>query len=207
MKISVIVEGSTEKVFGDAPRRFLVDRLAGRMPKLVFIPQRGRIPTGDKLRGLVVRLLTTGPSPADAVIALTDVHTGDRRYEDAADAKAKLGAWVPGESRFHPHAAQYELDAWLLPYWSKIQRMAGHNRNPPDPDPERVDHEKPPSKHLAELFQAGTRSRQYAKTRDAAAILRGEDLMVSARACAELRGMLNTILSLSGGEPIAEPGC
>ena len=191
-RIAIIVEGATEKVLERTLRVYLNEKLSGQMPKLRFISEDGRIPTGDKLRRDVFRLLERD---YDSVIALTDVYTGSRppEFENAAEAKQKMSEWVGDEPRFHPHAAQYEFEAWLLPYWTTIQRLAGSSRNPPSPTPENVNHDKPPAKHLAELFLSGRR-RAYVKTRDGAAILRGQDLDVSANACPELRAFLDTIL-------------
>ncbi len=203
MKISLVVEGRTEVAFRDALRRFLAPRLAGRMPKLDPVPQDGRVPTRDKLQRLVERLLA-GKNRADAVIALTDVYTGTREFEDAEDAKAKMRDWVGDESRFHPHAAQYDFEAWLLPYWENLQQLAGHNKSAPSADPERVNHGKPPSRHIAELFEAGKCRKSYNKPRDAKRILRDVTLLEAAHKCRELRLFLNTILELCEGEPIPD---
>jgi hypothetical protein len=81
----------------------------------------GRIPKEDKLRRVVENLLQ-GVQPAEAVIALTDIYTGTRDFEDAADAKSKMRQWVGPNPLFHPHAAQYDFEAWLLPYWTDIQK-------------------------------------------------------------------------------------
>ena len=43
------------------------------------------------------------------------------------------------------------------------------------------------------------------KTSDADRILRGEDLLVAANACPELKAFLNTILKLCGGEEAMVP--
>jgi len=203
MKISLIVEGKTEVAFSKTLRQFLKSRLSGRMPKLDFVPQGGRIPTGNKLKRLIERLLG-GSYPADAVIALTDVYTGTREFADAADAKSKMQEWAGNEARFHPHAAQHDFEAWLLPYWSTIQRLAGHNKSAPSGEPERVNHNKPPSQHIEELFRAGTRRDAYSKVRDGMRILRDVDLIDAAYKCPELRAMLNTILELCGGETIPD---
>lgn len=169
------------------------------MPALDFLPEGGRIPKADKLKRKVELLLLSN----DAVIALTDVYTGTNPhdFESGADAKAKMRAWVGDEPRFHPHAAQYEFEAWLFPYWPTIQALSGSNRNCPSENPENVNHNKPPSRHLAEVFRAGRR-RTYKKTRDAAAILRGRDLGIACAACSELKAFVNTILALSGGSPL-----
>ncbi len=204
MRIAVIVEGRTERVFMPHLRAFLETRLAGRMPRLDTLPYDGRIPKGPKLRRLVENLLGDRNRLADAVIALTDVYTGDQppEFANAADAKVKMREWVGDNERFHPHAAQYDFEAWLLPYWEKIRRLAGSNRAPFGPSPEEVDHMNPPAYRLQEVFRTGARKRSYVKTRDAKRILHGEDLLVAADACAELKAFLNTILSLCGGAAI-----
>ena len=202
MKITIIVEGKTETAFKPHLRAFLEPRLQGKMPRLDFFPQNGRIPTEEKLRRDVAKLLSNGDPLSDAVIALTDVYTGTSDFKDAADAKRKMRGWVGPEPRFHPHAAQHDFEAWLLPYWSDIQKLAGHNRSAPSDSPETVNHHRPPAYHLREIFRAGKCRDDYSKPRDANRILRGQDLSVSAAQCPELKAFLNTILSLCGGQPL-----
>ena len=197
MKIVLLLEGKTEEAFLPALRRFLGGRLTGRMPRIDPDPYDGRLQKGDKLRLDVERHLRTG---ADAVVALTDVYTGDRDFVDAADAKRKMREWVGPNERFFAHAAQYEFEAWLLPYWADIQRLARHNRRAPSADPESVNHTKPPSAWISEIFEAGKSGRSYSKARDAGRILRDNDLAIAANACAELKGFINTILRLCEGE-------
>jgi hypothetical protein len=203
MIISIMVEGSTEKIFiKGALHRFLESRLSGRMPRLDPVPHDKRIPTSDKLRKEVI-LLLGGKNPADAVIALTDVYTGTAppEFKNAEDAKRKMRKWVGDEARFHPHAAQYEFEAWLLPYWDHLQRLAGHNAASPGADPEKVNHQNPPSKRIEYLFRRGSR-RKYGKIRDASHILRDVDLLIAVGKCKELKALVNTILTLCGGEII-----
>ena len=198
MRIAILVEGATERALRPILLEWLAPRLVGRMPRLDFMPEDGRIPKGEKLRRRVELLLRDH----DAVIALTDVFTGTSPpdFTTAADAKAKMRTWVGAEPRFHPHAAQHDFEAWLLPYWPRIQSIAGSRRLPPSANPETVNHDSPPARRLAEVFQTGTGKRRYLKTRDAAAILRGQDLSVAVERCPELRAFLDTILGLAGGE-------
>ncbi len=202
MKIAILVEGGTEMAFRPHLKAFLESRLAGQMPRLDFFPYDGRIPVAEKLRRVVEDLLSKGPSPADAVIALTDVYTGTNEFVDAADAKAKMRAWVGQDNRFYPHAAQHDFEAWLLPHWDEIQKLAGHNRKAPSGQPETVDHNHPPSYHIREIFRVGNRRDDYSKVRDANRVLRGKDLSVAAAKCPELRALINTIMNLCGGTPI-----
>jgi Domain of unknown function (DUF4276) len=153
---------------------FLQSRVEGRMPRLDPFLYNGRIPKEGKLRRTVETLLHTG---SDAVIALTDVYTGTDDFENAADAKAKMRQWVGAEPRFHPHAAQYDFEAWLLPYWDDIKELAGHNKNAPTGQPESVNHNRPPSYHIKEIFRVGKCRGDYSKQRDANRILRGKDLI------------------------------
>jgi hypothetical protein len=203
MRIVIMVEGETEQAFLPHLREFLKTRLVNRMPKLDPDPYDGRIPKGDQLKQDVERHLSRGRTPADAVIALTDVYTGTipPDFVDAADARAKMGQWVGSNPRFYPHAAQYDLEAWLLPFWSDIQRLAKSNRTAPGSSPEQVNHNKPPSYRLEEIFRTGT-GRRYRKILDAGRILQGKDLLIAARACPELKAFLNTILTLCQATPI-----
>ncbi len=201
MKISIIVEGKTEKAFMPHLRRYLEGHLPGKMPNLDPLPYDGRIPSGDKLKRLVNNLLS---DRTDHVIALTDVYTGSQpiAFTDATDAKKKMRHWVGDEEKFHPHAAQHDFEAWLLPFWPYIQGLAGHNRGAPKGKPESVNHNKPPSYHIKEIFRVGTCRKDYVKTRDANRILRDNDLSVAVSECPELKAFVNTILTLSGGNII-----
>ncbi len=201
MKITLIVEGKTEKAFLPYLRKFLQNHLSGKMPKLDIYPYDGHIPTGDKLKRVVGNLLM-GVNAADHVIALTDVYTGIREFVDAADAKTKMREWVGADPRFHPHAAQYDFEAWLLPYWSSIQRLAGHNQTVPSGNPETVNHDNPPAHRIKSVFEAGRCRDSYVKPRDAGRILKENDLSVSIAKCPELKELVNTIIELSGGKKL-----
>jgi hypothetical protein len=199
-RIAIIVEGATEKALRPALIEFLTARLPpNEMPRLRFVPMDGRIQKADVLRRQVERLVANH----DAVIALTDVYTGSKPIDflTSADAIAEMRGWVGNNPLFHPHAAQYEFEAWLLPFWPQVRRLTGTTRQSPSSTPESVNHNKPPSMYLEEAYRTG-KKRAYRKVEDAAAILRGQDLAVSAAACPELKAFLNTILTLSGGSPL-----
>jgi hypothetical protein len=172
------------------------------MPRLKSNGYDGRIPKEEKLKRVVEALLRGREPDADHVIALTDVYTGTRDFDDAADAKRKMRSWVGPNDRFHAHVAQYDFEAWLLPYWSTIQELARHNRAAPAGRPESVNHNHPASYHIKEIFRTGQGPRHYTKTRDAMRILQGKDLSIAAAACPELKAFLNTILTLCDGDPI-----
>jgi len=198
VKITILVEGETERVFLPSLRDFLSRHLDG-MPRLSPFPYDGRIPKGDKLRRIVEDLLTKRP-PSDAVIALTDVYTGTSDFTDATDAKAKMTQWVGRNERFYPHVAHHDFEAWLLPYWPTIQKLAKHNMRAPSGPPEQVNHNRPPATRIKEIFGRGKCRDSYMKPRDALRILKDNDLSVSIEACPELKAFVNTIIRLSGGE-------
>lgn len=203
MKITLIVEGKTEKAFVPHLRKFLQSRLQGNMPRLDILPYDGRIPMGDKLKRVVTSLLNDR-HPSDHIIALTDVYTGSQPpdFIDAVDAKKKMQQWVGVEPRFHPHAALHDFEAWLLPYWPYIQRIAGHNKKAPSSKPEAVNHGNPPAYRLKEIFEIGTCRDSYIKPRDAGRILANNDLALAVAACPELKSFINTIISVCGGAVI-----
>ena len=203
MKIALIVEGKTEIAFLPSLKIFLKSRLPNNMPRIDPLPYNGRIPKEKKLQRVVTNLLS-GSKAADHVIALTDVYTGTQppEFQDAADAKAKMRQWVGSEPKFHPHAAQYDFEAWLLPYWSMIQKLAGHNRTAPSGNPETVNHTNPPAHRIKEIFEIGQCRDSYVKPRDSARILRDNDLSVAVGQCSELKALVNTILSVCGGAAI-----
>ena len=203
VKISIIAEGKTEQVFFSHLRALLETHLAGKMPSIFSNIYNGRIPTGNALRKRVSQLLY-GSNPSDHVIALTDVYTGPNQHDfiNASDAKKKMKLWVGEEPRFHPHAAQFDFEAWLLPYWPRILELARHNQSAPDGNPEEVNHNNPPSLRIKEVFRRGQARGAYVKTRDVGRILRGQDLQVSIEQCSELKSLVNTVLSICGSQNI-----
>ena len=198
MRIAILVEGKTEMAFMPSLRSFLSSQNLPQMPKLDPKPYNGRIPKKEKLRRVVENLINI--AGYDAVIALTDVYTGTNDFEDAADAKKQMREWVGDNPQFYPHAALYDFEAWLLPFWDKIQDLAKYKKSAPSSQPEQVNHNKPPSKHIKEIFERGKCRDSYVKARDAKRILEGQDLKNAAQVCPELRAFLNTILGLCGGD-------
>lgn len=199
MRIALLVEGKTEMAFMPSLRDFLKTRLQ-QLPRLDPKPYNGRIPKKEKLKRVVENHLTI--DNYDAVIALTDVYTGTNDFVDAEDAKRKMRQWVGDNPRFYPHAAQYDFEAWLLPFWSTIQKLAKHNKSAPSGAPEQVNHDNPPSRRIKKIFELGKCRDSYVKPRDAKRILEGNNLMDAALVCPELKAFLNTILLLCEGELI-----
>lgn len=194
MRVAILVEGPSDTAVRELLTSFLKTRIRGRMPKIVYFPQGGRIPKGTALRRIVSQQL----GHFDFVVAITDVYTGQREFHSADDAKSQMRSWVGNEPRFFPHAAQYEFEAWLIPYWASVCRIARTTRAAPSSKPETINHGRPPSKCLEQVFRSGPLKRGYSKTRDAAAILRDQDLSIAIEACPELKALVNTLLGIVG---------
>ena len=202
MKIAILVEGATEAAFKKKLREFLKSRLEQKMPKLHFIKQDDPIPKEGKLKKIVENLLDN--DGYNAVIALTDVYTGKPDFKDANDAKEKMMIWVDNNPNFYPHTALHDFEAWLLPYWKTIQKRAKHNLSAPSGSgsPETVNHQKPPSYWIKEIFRTGQCRRDYNKVIDGVAILKDNDLMIAIKANPELKAFVNRIISLCDEEKI-----
>ena len=157
------------------------------------------------MKRVVENLLSNKKHPADAVIALTDVYTGHNPplFDDGADAKTKLKGWVGNNPKFYAHVAQHDFEAWLIPFWDKIKKIAQSNRSRPAANPETVNHGNPPAHRLKAVFESGKRKKSYSKTVDVGRILKNENLSVIASECAEFKAFVNRIIQLSGGTEIA----
>jgi hypothetical protein len=151
------------------------------------------VPNLSKLRGRI-QLELRNPGII-AVIGLIDVYPN---FRSADEAKQFLIEAANHNPRFYAHAAQYEVETWLLPYWGSICQRLGVRRNPPSQHPERVNLNNPPSKRLSQLYRLAKPPRKYIKPIEMATILQGKDLTVAANQCPELKAFLNTILNLSG---------
>lgn len=113
-----MVEGETEKIFLDSVQEFLRPRCpAGEMPKLVARPLNSNVPPRRELIKIVRALLQ---DESDHVIILTDVK-GQNNFNDAQDAIAQIESRLADlpeiNQRVFVHAAQYEIEAWLIPFW------------------------------------------------------------------------------------------
>lgn len=73
----------------------------------------------------------------------------------------------------------------------------------PSGAPEKVNHNKPPSYWVKEIFKLGDCKRDYSKIIDGKAILKNQDLMVAIQACPELKAFVNRIIALCDGEVIS----
>ncbi len=198
MRIVIICEGKTEKAFKPCLVKFLKSRflelqLKTQLPKLDFLDSGGAIPSGDRLKRIVTRLLSDKKNPANAVVALADVYPD---FVDAEDAKSKMRQWVGVQPHFYPHVALHDFEAWLLPYWDRIQKLAGSNAALFGSNPETVNHGNPPAHRMLNLFESGKCRDSYNKPRDAGKILLDADLMVAIQKCPELKAFVNTILEL-----------
>lgn len=194
-----IAEGPTEAAAREALKRFLDDRcFQGGRPRVGLKPIQfgSKMLREDKLRRPVQWNLED--VQALGVVALIDVRSElrGRQFADAAEAIAYLSQAAPGDPRYRAHAAQFDFEAWLLPYWQDICRRLQIKPKAPAGQPEQVNHQKPPSKRLDEIYRIA--GRKYNKPIEAPRILQGKDLTVSAAQCPQFKAFLNSLLDLGG---------
>lgn len=198
MRIVLIVEGDTEIALKQHLKRFLDDRAREQNKPRVRLQTRSEMTLNeDRLRDRIRRELQ-GKDVA-GVVGLIDVFP---KFESAAAARAYLERAAGNLSGFYAHAAQFDVEAWLLPYWEDICRRIGVTRQAPGSNPEHVDHGNPPAYRLRALYQLARPKRKYVKATEMYAILRGKDLRDAAVHCAELKALLNTLLALSHLTPL-----
>ncbi len=204
-EIVLLVEGRTETAIKPILKAFLDRRCESEgKPKvrLTTKPLDSSLLKEKTVRNRVVRNLKR-PGVL-GVVALIDVVASGRpmRFANAAAAIKFLAECAPNESRYRAHAAQHDFEAWLLPYWDAICTRVKVTKNAPGANPEAVNHDHPPSRHLKELYRSAKPTKDYDKPRDALAILRGKDLLVSAEKCPQFKAFLNSLLDLAGCTPI-----
>jgi hypothetical protein len=194
LTIVLLVEGKTEAALKDVLKGFL-DKRAAREGKakvrLVTKPLDSRLLNQERVLDQV-RMSLRDPETV-CVVGLLDVYP---RFQSAQDARGFLRQAVGAETRFHPHAAQFEVEAWLLPFWKDICQKLGVQRQPPGGKPEEVNLQNPPSHHLSRLFKLAKRN--YDKPRDLKAILQGKDIETVAAQCPGFKAFLNTLLMCAG---------
>ena len=191
MTVVLLVEGATETALKRHLKRFL-DQRAEResKPKLDLRTKPFRtMPSEKQLRKRLS--LELRDNRVTAVIGLLDVYPN---FASAAEVKELMRRAVGDDERFYAHAAQFDVEAWLIPYWEFICHRIGVPRSRPGSNPEQVNNTNPPSKRLGALYQIA--KRKYKKPIEMNAILERQDLTLAARECRELRLLLNTLLRL-----------
>ncbi len=194
MTVVLVAEGATELALERALKAFLDERATAEgRPKVALRTKPTMSLNANRLRR-DVELELSSPR-VTAVVGLIDVYP---EFSSASEAKEWQRQAVGAERRFYPHAAQYDVEAWLLPYWDVICGRLSVRRTRPGPQPEQVDRDKPPSKHLEALYAAAHPPRKYVKRIEMLTILRRQNLTVAADQCPELKALLNTLLALGG---------
>jgi hypothetical protein len=195
VSVVLLAEGDTERALKEHLKAFLDQRaiLEGKQRTKLLLRSYLSL-RKDKL-SRQIQLLLDEPG-VEAVVALIDVFPN---FADAAEAKAWLRGSTDESRRFFAHAAQFDVEAWLLPYWDDICRRLKLEKRRPSAHPEHVNGHRPPAYHLDELYrQAKPKARKYNKPIEMREVLRGKDLTVAADACPEFKSLLNTLLALHG---------
>ena len=195
VSVILLAEGDTERALKEHLKSFLDHRALHEGRQRIALLSRSYLSLRQDKLNRQVQLLLEEPG-IEAVVALIDVFPN---FADAAQAKAWLNESVGESKGFYAHAAQFDVEAWLLPYWDDICRRLKLEKRRPSAHPEHVDGHRPPAYHLDELYrQARPKARKYNKPIEMREILRGKDLTLAADACPEFKSLLNTLLALNG---------
>lgn len=194
MKIVLLCEGRTEQ----ALKRGIHDFVNSRMPSGEKVGVDTRSFDGPTVRKKLARIveLSLARDDTSGVIALTDVYPD---FSDAAAARAALQRYAGDagkDKRFRAHAAQFEIEAWLLPSWEQIAVQLKVQARPPGANPEEINNQRPPSRHLKDLYARA--KQRYEKVIDAPKWLTGEGLERAAGCCPELKSFLDSLLEFAG---------
>ena len=199
MTIVLIMEGETEAALKVHLKAFLDQRAALEGKPSVRLKTKPEVGRGKGAFHKRIRLELAEPG-VSAVVALVDVYPD---YANAAEAKRDLYAKGGSPPNFYTHAAQHDVEAWLLPFWDEICQHLGVSQGPPGANPEGVDRDRPPSVRLKELYgRAKQPKRSYHKVTEMRRILKGKDLAVIASQCPEFKQLLNRLLTLSDLTPL-----
>lgn len=192
MKVVVVCEGRTERALKSAFRDVITRSIGHARVGIETRSMDGRL-AKRKFTTVVRNLLQK--EDVRAVVALTDVYP---YYNDALSAKNALNGLVedvPVSKEFRPHAAQFEVEAWLIPFWDEIASRLRVKAKRPGANPERVNTTKPPSQHIQDLYARA--KKKYDKVIDGQRWLTADRLERASAECPELREFLDTLVELS----------
>ena len=194
MRIVLLVEGETEIALKAVLKTFLDQHATQHGQPYVRLQTRKIKSLNQESLGRQIRLELQARENS-AVVGLIDVFPRFKHANAAKDYLVEAARSASVGHGFHAHAAQYDVEAWLLPYWDVICDRIGFRQSRPGHNPEEVDDVKPPSYLLRELYRRA--KREYTKTDQMPIILADKDLTIAANACPEFKSFLNTLLTLS----------
>lgn len=193
MKIVVICEGATEAALQQGLRDFVQVHAAA--DRRVGVTMRSL--DGPTLRKKLDRVAGNLLAQDDVVgvVALSDVHPYYKSAKETKNALRRYAGSADKNPNFRAHAAQFEVEAWILPFWNEIAKQLNVSAASPGANPEQVNGRKPPSHHLKELFRRA--KREFDKVLDGPRWLKSERLATAAGHCPELKSFLNSLLELA----------
>jgi len=199
VRVVLICEGATEAAIRIGLREFVHAR-AKSTQRLGITMSSLKGPTiRTKLQTIVRNHFEE--SDVIGVVALTDVYPNHKDATVAKDALRRFAGTEAKREAFKVHAAQFEIEAWILPFWDEIARSLRIDAKPPGANPEQVNGQKPPSHHLKELYRRA--GRDFDKVIDGPKWLTGDRLTEAAKACPELKSFLNSLLEFADAERLA----
>lgn len=202
-KLVLLAEGDTERIVSAHFKSFLDQRADSEgkpRVRLYAVAFNGSIMKANLQRRVEHHLnspLTCG------VVALADMYP-EFKGMSAKAARDQLLGLMPKDERCRAHVAKHDFEAWLLAGWQAILDHGNiASKQPWGAQPEEINHGNPPAHRIRDLFDHHAKPhRKYKKPVDGLAIFKNLDLENVAAVCPEFRLFLNSLLELSGYEPL-----
>jgi len=199
MKVVVLCEGATEEALKNGLREFVQSRASAT--RRIGVATRSL--DGPVMRKKLARIadLLLAHGDVAGVIALSDVYPDFKTAQETKTSLRTCAGEAGKNPLFRAHAAQFEVEAWIIPSWAEIAARLRLDASPPGSDPERINSQKPPSHHLKELYARA--HQRYEKPVDGPKWLTADRLERAPGLCPELSMFLNSMLEFAGGQPLA----
>lgn len=200
--VVVLCEGKTEAAIRNGLREVVQRHCVGDQQSSIKTIALGGTLFCEKTRRYVGQYAKQ--PDVKGIVALTDVYPEFSNADDARRALTEHVGDKAGRVKFRAHAAKFEIEAWLLPFWDEIATSIGSALKGPKAPPENVNELKPPSVWLHELFRkTPKRKGRFEKAAHGPKWLTADRLEKAATFCPELKAFLNSLIELAGGEVIA----
>ncbi len=126
--IVLLVEGTTEKAVKEKFKEFLDAKCKNEGRPRVRLETRlldSRLLNKEIVCDITMKNLKR--DEVNGVVALMDVKCAGRpqQFQNAKETITYLQSCVPDEPRYRAHAAQFDFEAWWLPYWESIRKKVG----------------------------------------------------------------------------------
>ncbi|MCH7719816.1 MAG: DUF4276 family protein [Planctomycetes bacterium] len=197
MRVVVICEGKTEVTLRPAWTKLVQRRRLTKATAAI----KTRAMRGPVCQPKLVRVVGELGAKSDVagIIVLTDVYPASSAQEVMGKINRLVAEAAP-KAPCRTHVAQFDVEAWAMPFWDEIAASLGFEASRPRAKPEDINHKNPPSKRLRALYRRAGYA--YDKVRDGRKWLTADRLERAAKDCPQLKDFLNSLLEFAGAEKL-----